>query len=147
MKDNIEDIIFMKSLYSGWSSGISAAVYTVGAGFLAGLCNGMIGCGGGVIIVYALSRLYENDPERTSRDVFASAVAAILPMSLTSTLLYTASGVDGSGAVKYIVPAVTGGIVGAYFLDKINQTFLRRLFGLLVMWAGVSLILRRAGIM
>ena len=100
-----------------------------------------------MIIVYAVSRLYENDPERTSRDVFASAVAAILPMSLASTLLYTASGIDGSGAVKYIIPAVTGGIVGAYFLDKINQTFLRRLFGLLVLWAGVSLILRRAGIM
>ena len=136
----------MKSLQNK-RSGVSAAVFTAGAGFLAGVCNGMIGCGGGIIIVYALSNLYAGDPERTPQDVFASAVAAILPMSLVSSLIYTASGVDGAGAVKYIVPAVTGGIVGAFLLDKIKQGFLRRLFAVLVMWAGVSMILRRTGIL
>lgn len=118
-------------------------------GAMAGVCNGMIGCGGGIVIVYALSYLYRNDGGITQKDVFATAVASILPMSAVSVVMYVCDGSAGdvSGVYKYLIPAVTGGIVGAFFLDKIKSRALRRLFAVLVMWAGVSMILRRAGVM
>lgn len=118
-------------------------------GATAGVCNGMIGCGGGVVIVYALSYLYRKDGVITQKDVFATAVASILPMSAVSVIMYITDGTAGDigGVYKYLLPAVAGGITGAIFLDKIKSRALGRLFAMLVMWAGVSMILRRAGVM
>ncbi len=134
----------MREEYHFYNAWALAAV-----GFAAGLCNGMIGCGGGIFIVYALSFLYKNDPTVESKDVFATAVASILPLSLVSTVIYMISGsADGvSGVYRYLIPAVIGGAVGAFFLDKIKSKALKRLFAVLVMWAGLSMVLRRAGVM
>ena len=127
--------------------GVINIIVVMLVGAAAGICNGMIGCGGGIVVVYALSRLYKNDPERTPRDIFASAVASILPISAVSVIMYTADGTDPAGVTRYIIPAVTGGILGAYLLDRIKLGLLRKLFAILVMWAGLSMILRRAGVM
>lgn len=116
-------------------------------GAAAGVCNGLIGCGGGIFIVYALSAFAGGDLDK--KDVFSTAVASILPMSAVSVLAYmTGNGApDASGVSRYLLPAVAGGVVGAFFLDKIKSRALGRLFAILVMWAGLSMILRRAGVM
>ena len=118
-------------------------------GAAAGVCNGMIGCGGGIVIVYALSYFYRNDADVAPKDIFAPAVASILPMSAVSVMIYAVSGTagDAAGAYKYLAPAVAGGVLGAFLLDKIKSDALKRLFAVLVMWAGLSLVLRRAGVM
>ncbi len=116
------------------------------SGVFAGILNGLIGCGGGIIIVYTLSRLYRDSVEIDSRDVFASAVASVLPMSAVSTFIYLRTGDLLTAAEPgHIVPAVSGGIIGAYLLDRISVPWLRKIFALLVIWAGASLILRGAG--
>ena len=117
------------------------ALYVLAAGALAGFCNGL-----GIVIVYALSRLYRDDPERTPRDVFASAAASILPISAISAVMYAAGGTTADGFLRYLLPAAAGGVVGAYLLDKINTGLLGRIFAALVMWAGASMILRRLGV-
>ncbi len=122
------------------------ALYVLAAGALAGFCNGLVGCGGGIVIVYALSRLYRDDPERTPRDVFASAAASILPISAVSAVMYAAGGTTADGFLRYLLPAAAGGVVGAYLLDKIDTGLLGRIFAALVMWAGASMILRRLGV-
>ncbi len=118
------------------------------AGAFAGLLNGLVGCGGGIVLVYVLTRAYRGSPERDSRDVFASAVASVLPMSAVSALIYLRSGDPVSAAEPgHVVPALCGGIVGAYLLDRISLPWLRRIFALLVIWAGTSLVLRGTGIL
>ncbi len=118
-------------------------------GAAAGVCNGLIGCGGGIFIVYALSYLYRYDGEVGKKDVFATAVASILPMSAVSVFMYMSGGnaPDASGAYKYLLPAVIGGAVGALLLDRIKSRLLGKIFAALVMWAGLSMILRRTGIL
>lgn len=118
------------------------------SGVFAGVVNGLIGCGGGIIVVYVLSFVYRDSAERDGRDVFASAVASVLPMSAVSTLIYLKTGdLLMAAEPAHIVPAVSGGIIGAYLLDRISVPWLRKIFALLVIWAGASLILRGAGIL
>ncbi len=118
------------------------------AGAIAGLCNGLLGVGGGIAIVYALSAFEGDEGEEDGRrDIFATAVASILPISAVSAFFYVGSGIEAAGVEQYILPAVTGGIVGAFFLDKMKPRLTSKLFSLLVMWAGASMILRRAGIL
>lgn len=133
---------------SGAKYGYGRAAALFFCGVFAGVVNGLIGCGGGIIIVYALSHLYRDSVERDGRDVFASAVASVLPMSAVSTLIYLREGDLLSAAEpRHIVPAVCGGIVGAYLLDRISVPWLRKIFAVLVIWAGASLILRGTGIL
>lgn len=98
----------------------------------AGLVNGFLGTGGGIILILALSRL-----ELGERDRFATVIAAILPMSLVSTLLY---GQDFGKAEKWLLPGIIGGVTGAFLLDKISTKLLKKLFALMVIWAGVCFI-------
>ena len=50
-------------------------------GLTAGFVNGLLGTGGGIIIIFILGKINEyND----SKDNFATAIAAILPISLVS---------------------------------------------------------------
>lgn len=126
-------------------------VFLLITGVFSGLCNGLIGCGGGIFIVYALTYLArrEGAPDVfDQKDVFATAVASILPMSAVSAVIYARQGDVGdvSGVYGYILPAAVGGVVGAFLLDRIKSDALRRLFAALVMWAGASMILRRAGV-
>lgn len=115
-------------------------------GVLAGIINGLIGCGGGIVVVYALSRMTASFSDR--HDVFATAVASILPMSAVSSYIYIrAAGGIPDGMAVYLVPAVAGGVAGAFLLDKISGKWLGRIFSLLVIWAGVSLILKGTGVM
>lgn len=120
-----------------------------GTGVLAGVANGLIGCGGGIFIVWVLTYLCRESGEFSDKDVFATAVASVLPMSAVSAVLYSASGVSANAGelYGYLLPAVVGGALGALFLDRIGSRALKRIFSLLVMWAGLSMILRRAGVM
>lgn len=123
-------------------------------GIAAGILNGLIGVGGGVVIVYAIGVLREkfhgtaisDEPH----DIFAMAVASVLPMTIVSIALRAfAAGESLLGTddiAGFVVPAVAGGALGALFLDKISSLLLTRLFSCLTVWAGVSMILREAGL-
>ena len=106
----------------------------VGAGFI----NGLLGTGGGIIIIFMLSRLFrDSDP----RDNFATAIASILPMSVVSAGFYLKGGSFAIGDVlTYILPAVIGGIIGALLLCRIKADLLKKIFACLVIYAGVSMI-------
>ncbi len=134
-------------------SKIGAAVLLL-CGTIAGILNGLIGVGGGVVIVYALGaireKLHGTSISDEPHDVFATAVASVLPMTIVSLALRAfVSGESLSGRddiAEFVVPAVAGGALGAFFLDKISSLWLTRLFSCLTVWAGVSMILREAGL-
>ena len=110
-------------------------------GFLAGLCNGLLGAGGGIPVVFGL--LATQKDTLAPRDVYANALCVMLPLSAISCVRYAFAGnLSLSGAFPFLIPAIIGGIVGAILLGRLKNGTLGKLFGILVVWSGVLLILR-----
>ena len=112
------------------------------AGLLAGFANGLVGAGGGIIAVFAFSYFLRSG-EYERRDLYANALCTMLPISAASCLRYAAAGhlvTDGFGL--YAIPAVLGGLLGGILLGRLRASLLKKLFGLLVIYSGVMLILR-----
>ena len=113
------------------------------AGAAAGFLNGLLGAGGGILLVYALTAMNPDHTPDAVRDNFAATIAAVLPITLLSTVLYAADGrMDVSAVSPLILPALLGGTAGAFLLGRINTAFLKKLFALLVIWSGLYMLLR-----
>lgn len=122
-------------------------VLLVLGGAAGGFLNGLLGCGGGIVIVALLSSLTKGT-DFDSRDVFATSVAAVLPISAVSTTMYMLrTDVSLADMKPYVLPAVVGGAVGALLLDKLPTYWIGKIFALLIIWAGVSLVLKGTGVM
>ncbi len=112
------------------------------AGLAAGVVNGLLGAGGGIITVFALTKIYK-DKMSEKNDVFAHALCVMLPLSLLSCTLYLIRGsFSAEGFGVFVLPAVLGGAIGGFLLDKLRATVLRRLFATLVIISGILLIVR-----
>lgn len=105
---------------------------------LAGVVNGFLGTGGGIVLMFALSLLPKGD-ENAARDRFATVIAVILPLSLISALMYGDT-IDFSLSAPYLIPGILGAVLGALLLDKLNVGIVKRLFALMVIWAGISFL-------
>ena len=111
------------------------------AGLSAGLANGLLGAGGGIIVTYALVHLL-GDKGSAAKDVFANVVAAMLPMTAVSAVIYAVRGnLDLKQSAPFLLPAVIGGIVGALLLGHVNTGGLKKTFAALVVFSGLRLIL------
>ena len=123
--------------------GASEKMFFLGlGGLLGGLANGLLGAGGGIIMTFALEAVM-TEGEIARRDIFANVIAATLPISLFSTIIY---GVRGDIRLEkfgiFVIPAVAGGLVGAYLLSKISPVWLKRIFALLVIWSGIYMVIK-----
>ena len=103
----------------------------------AGIVNGFLGTGGGIVLMFALSLISSDDD--SARDRFATVIAVILPLSLISAITYGKS-IDLSGTTPYIIPGIFGGIIGALLLDKLSVKIVKKLFAAMVIWAGISFL-------
>lgn len=107
-------------------------------GLCAGFINGLLGTGGGIIIIFAMSKIF---PDSDPKDRFATAIACILPMSVVSAGYYLKdNSVALTDAAMYILPALSGGVIGALLLCKIKAELLKKIFACLVIWAGVNMV-------
>ncbi len=111
-------------------------------GLFGGLANGLLGAGGGIIMTFVLEMVMTEE-EMPRRDIFANVIAATLPISMLSTVIY---GVRGNIAIErfgvFVIPAVIGGLAGAYLLSRISTAWLKRIFAILVIWSGIYMIMR-----
>ncbi len=111
------------------------------SGIAAGVANGLLGAGGGIIVTYTLARLLREQNAAT-RDVFANVVAAMLPMTAVSAVIYALHGnLKLNEASPFLLPAIIGGIAGALLLGRINTNLLKKIFAALVIFSGVRMIL------
>ncbi|MBQ9780050.1 MAG: TSUP family transporter [Clostridia bacterium] len=123
------------------------ALLGLGAGFL----NGLLGAAGGILLVTLLSRMPPfpvrkhgaSLPPPEGRAVFVMGLWVMIPATLVSATLYFARGMGGapSLAVAIALPAAAGGLIGALLLGKIPRQALKKIFALLVLFAGLRMVL------
>ena len=108
------------------------------AGGAAGLVNGFFGGGGGSILVPLLTRLCALEQRRA----FATSVAVILPLCALSVLFYFfRGGLDLMAALPYLIGGTLGGWLGGKLFKGVKISWLRRGFGLLLIYGGVRCFL------
>ena len=130
------------------------ALLGVGAGF----CNGLLGAAGGILLVLLLPRVtlpdfasvrvgetLSNRPFAeglSRRDLLATSMAVMMPVSGVSGVLYWSGGIrpDLATVALLVLPSVLGGLVGARLLGRLPERLLRQLFALLTVISGARMI-------
>ena len=108
------------------------------AGALAGMTNGLFGGGGGSVLVPLLTRYCRLD----QREAFATSVAVILPLCVLSAAIYLLrGGLDWAAALPYLVGGAAGGDGGGRWFQGANMLWLKRAFGLLLIYGGARCLL------
>ena len=104
------------------------------AGGLAGVANGLFGGGGGSVLVPLLTRYCGLDQRRA----FATSVAVILPLCALSVGIYLfRGGLDVMAALPYLIGGTAGGWAGGKWFKGVKILWLKRAFGLLLIYGGV----------
>ena len=107
-------------------------------GFFAGALNGLLGAGGGMVVVPLLDKA--GLPPKKSH---ATSVCAILPICIFRAVLSLTSGrVSLSDASPYLLWGTLGAAAGSWILPKMNSVWLKRIFGLLMIWAAYRMLVR-----
>ena len=102
-------------------------------GALAGAANGLFGSGGGMFLV-PLSTGWSKLEQRRA---FATSVAVILPLSAVSAAVYFMKGaLDFSAGWPYLIGGFAGGLISGRIFKKVPVKWLRRAFGLLIIYGG-----------
>lgn len=111
-------------------------------GLAAGLINGLLGTGGGIILVFAIAHFCRGTlPDR--RDVCANALVVTLALTLLSTLLYIRSGnAPPADLSRFVLPAAAGGLAGGLLLGKFTPSALGKLFAVLLIVSGIFMLVR-----
>ena len=113
------------------------------SGAAADFVNGFLGAGGGIILLWMFSRLNPDRSDRGARDNFACVVAAVLPLCVVSAVTYSGGGHFNRDIFPVLVlPAMAGGISGAFLTDRLDTAALKTVFAVLVVIAGINMILR-----
>ena len=126
-------------MYSHSTTRTALPLLLVG-GLATGLVNGLLGAGGGIVTVFVLVKVL--GPALTDRrDVFANALAIILPLSVISVISYTVGGSMPSGELNLLVlPAILGGLLGGILLDRIDPLWIQLIFSAIVLYSGVAML-------
>jgi hypothetical protein len=111
---------------------------SVTVGLACGAANGFFGSGGGIIAVPML----ESDGLETKK-AHATSLAVMLPISIVSAFIYSYSGsLDFANAAKYLPGGLLGAAAGSRLMKRISANMLRRLFGAIMIYFGIRMILR-----
>ncbi len=111
--------------------------------FAAGAVGGLFGTGGGILIVALFSRIFRDSSGIDRKDIFAMTVLTVALISVSSFLSYVKhDAVEISNLLPTVIPALIGGVLGAFLLDKLNLKLLNLVFSVLIVYAGCVLLFR-----
>lgn len=111
------------------------------AATLAGLCNSLLGAGGGILLSLAAQHLCEGIFD-DRRDALINSQAAMIAGCALSCLIYYLKGDRAPTAFSvFITPALLGGMIGALLLSRIRTVWVVRLFAALVIFSGFRMLL------
>lgn len=107
-------------------------------GFFAGLINGLLGTGGGILLVTA-TKIMGVKP----KIAHATALTVILPLSVVSIIMYLKNGhLEVLPAVLVGAGGTVGGVLGAKLLKKTPDKWLKVFFGVTTLLLGVMMFWR-----
>jgi uncharacterized membrane protein YfcA len=110
----------------------------LGVGLLAGICSGMFGIGGGVVIVPILIALLHFDQKVA---VGTSLGALMLPVSIGAVVRYYQAGqLDIIVAVAVAAGLVLGAFLGAKTALSLPTATVKRIYGVFLFFIGLSFI-------
>ena len=129
-----------------WKGNGARVACLVGAGVLAGFCNGLLGAGGGIVLVLSLGAMLPKDSESV-RSVYSNALLVTLALSAMTLTRYIGGGAleaEAMGVRSYsvMIGAAAGGMVGGIVLGKLKGQGIRRLFALFTLISGIIMITR-----
>lgn len=105
------------------------------AGGLAGLVNGFLGGGGGMVLVPLLSEKCNLEQQKS----FTTSIAIIFPISLISSIIYLLRGkLILKTAFPYLLGGLLGGFWGGRLFQKLNMRWLKKIFALFMLYGGVK---------
>ena len=108
------------------------------AGFLIGLCNALLGAGGGLLAVP-----YFRKNGHTQKKAQMLSLCVTLPLSAISAAYYLLRGyVTLSDALPFVPLGAAGALAGTFLFKKSPDKLLHLLFALLMLWAGVRMVWR-----
>jgi uncharacterized membrane protein YfcA len=82
------------------------------------------------------------DKSDKNKDIMAIIISAVIPMSIFSAIIYMMKGnIIYSELLTYLPAALIGGIIGAFLLDKLNFNIVKKLFAVMIIYAGIKMIL------
>ena len=106
-------------------------------GIVTGFLNGFFGGGGGMIVVPLLTFILGLEDKKAH----ATAILVILPLSITSSIIYITKGsVNFSNLSLTTVGVIIGGIIGSLLLKKVDNKVLRIIFAVVMVIAGAKLM-------
>ncbi len=124
--------------HNTFGDNVKSKLKSIGSGIIIGIINGLLGAGGGMLAVPMLKKSGLNQKE-----AHASSIAVILPLSVISAAAYLLKGnVVLKDALPYLLPGALGAVLGAYLLNKISDKWLRKVFGVFMIWAGIRLLIK-----
>lgn len=135
----MEDGMYIKPTRKTTRSIVIFILVCIAAGFI----NGLLGAGGGILLVWTFGACIRDPGGEAVRDTFAATLAAVVPITALSSFLYNSTSLpDTAEMAPLILPAMAGGVIGALLLGRIPTAFLKKIFAVLVLYSGISMVLR-----
>lgn len=79
----------------------------------------------------------------SEKEAHATSVAIILPICAVSAIFYLQQGaVSVYDALPYLLWGLIGSAIGVVLMKKLSGSVLRKIFALMMLWAGIRLITR-----
>ena len=111
-------------------------IRSAATGFVSGILNGMFGSGGGIAAVPLLERLGV-EPKKSH----ATSVVIIFFLSIAAAIgYYAGGGLNFEMAFSYIPSGLAGAAIGAVVLKKIDNSLMRRIFGIIMLISAVRMM-------
>jgi uncharacterized membrane protein YfcA len=106
-------------------------------GLVAGVTSGLFGVGGGIVMVPAMFYLLKVD----IKTAIGTSLVIIIPTAIVGGLKHLNLGhIDWRAAGSLTPLAVAGGFFGAYLAGQLDAVVLKKLFGGLLVLAGIYTI-------
>lgn len=103
-------------------------------GFCAGILNGLLGAGGGLVLIPLMGKFTEISQEQ----LFPASIMILFPICIVSLLFTTGwQGFSFMSAAPFLVGSVIGGICAGKWGKKIPNLWLHKGLGILILWGGI----------
>ncbi|GBG54786.1 UPF0721 transmembrane protein [Sporomusaceae bacterium FL31] len=110
----------------------------LGIGLIAGILSGLLGVGGGIILVPAMTEFLGI----AQHPAHATSLAVIIPTALVSSIIYGMNGnMNLTYAIYLAIGSSIGAVIGAKLMKQLSATQLKAMFGALLIIVGLRMVL------